>query len=125
MAARVLSVNLAELRTIRWRGKNVQTGIFKKPAEGSVEVTVGGLEGDRQADRRVHGGEAKAVYAYAREDYEWWEGELGRGLAPGTFGENLTLEGVRASGAQAGERWRVGSALLEVTEPRLPCFKLG
>ena len=84
-----------------------------------------GLEGDRQADKRVHGGDAKAVYAYAREDYEWWEAELGRELAPGTFGENLTLEGVDVSGAPAGERWRVGAALLEVTEPRLPCFKLG
>ena len=73
----------------------------------------------------MHGGDAKAVYAYAREDYEWWEGELGRELAPGTFGENLTVRGVDVSGAEPGERWRIGSTLLEVTEPRRPCFKLG
>ncbi len=82
------------------------------------------LEGDDQADRRVHGGPEQAVYAYAREDYEWWERELGCDLAPGTFGENLTIAGVDVSGARVGERWRIGTALLEVTKPRLPCWKL-
>jgi len=125
MEASVLSVNVAELRTIRWRGREVPTGIFKEPVHGPVRASGDSLEGDRQADKRVHGGDAKAVYAYAREDYEWWEGELGRELAPGTFGENLTLQGVRVSGAPPGERWRIGTALLEVTEPRTPCFKLG
>jgi MOSC domain-containing protein YiiM len=125
MAASVLSVNVAQPRTIRWRGKDVRTGIFKEPVEGPVRARGDSLDGDLQADRRVHGGEAKAVYAYAREDYEWWEGELGRELSPGTFGENLTVSGVDVTGAQPGERWRVGGTLLEVTEPRLPCFKLG
>ena len=91
-----------------------------------------GLHGDVQADRTVHGGADKAVYAYAREDTEWWEGELGRPLEHGAFGENLTLRGVAlarthrgASEALVGERWRIGSVLLEVSEPRLPCWKLG
>ena len=83
------------------------------------------LEGDEQADRKVHGGGDKSVYAYAREDTEWWETELGRELEHGSFGENLTLRGLDAGGAEVGERWRVGGALLEVSEPRLPCFKLG
>lgn len=125
MQASVLSVNVAQPRTIRWRGQDVPTGIFKEPVEGPVRARDQGLEGDHQADRRVHGGEAKAVYAYAREDYEWWEAELGRELPPGTFGENLTVRGLDVTGARPGERWRVGGALLQVTEPRLPCFKLG
>jgi MOSC domain-containing protein YiiM len=83
------------------------------------------VEGDEQADRRVHGGRDKAVYAYAREDTDWWEAELGRELEQGVFGENLTLRGVEVSNAVVGERWRVGSALLEVSGPRTPCWKLG
>lgn len=81
--------------------------------------------GDDQADRTVHGGVDKAVYSYAREDYEFWREHEGLETAPGLFGENLTLEGIDLSSARVGERWRVGSALLEVTQPRLPCFKLG
>lgn len=118
-------MNLADLRTVRRRGQQVKTGIWKLPAEGRVVARREGLEGDVQADRRVHGGPDKAVYAYAREDYAWWQAELGRELEPGSFGENLTLEGVDASGALVGERWRIGSTLLEVAGPRLPCFKLG
>jgi len=125
MRASVLSVNIAEPRIIRWRGKDVRTGIFKEPVDGPVRASGSSLEGDLQADRRVHGGEVKAIYAYAREDYDWWERELGRELPPGTFGENLTVRGIDVTGAETGERWRVGSALLEITEPRLPCFKLG
>ncbi len=83
------------------------------------------LAGDDQADRRVHGGPDKAVYAYAREDTDWWESELGRELPHGMFGENLTLEGVDVSGAVIGERWRAGTVVLEVCQPRLPCSKLG
>lgn len=103
----------------------MRTGIFKEPVDGPVRASGSSLEGDLQADRRVHGGEVKAIYAYAREDYDWWERELGRELPPGTFGENLTVRGIDVTGAETGERWRVGSALLEITEPRLPCFKLG
>jgi MOSC domain-containing protein YiiM len=121
----LVSVNLANVRVIPRGGEQVPTGIWKLPAEGRVAVERLGLAGDVQADRTVHGGVDKAVYAYAREDTEWWEGELGRELGPGAFGENLTVSGVDACGALVGERWRVGSALLEVSEPRLPCWKLG
>ena len=83
------------------------------------------LRGDDQADRSVHGGPDKAVYAYAAEDIEAWERELQRALGPAPFGENLTVRGVGVSEAVIGERWAVGSTLLEVAQPRLPCFKLG
>lgn len=83
------------------------------------------LVGDDQADRRVHGGRHKAVYAYALEDYRWWSQELGVEFGPGTFGENLTVEGFDVNAAWVGERWRIATCLLEVSEPRMPCFKLG
>jgi len=83
------------------------------------------LDGDEQADRSVHGGPDKAVYAYAIEETRAWEAEVGRELGPGAFGENLTTEGIDVSGALLGERWQVGTTLLEVVQPRLPCFKLG
>jgi MOSC domain-containing protein YiiM len=82
------------------------------------------VEGDDQADRNAHGGPVRAVYAYAAEDYAWWSSELARDIVPGTFGENLTTRGVDVSGALIGERWRVGTTLLQVTSPRVPCFKL-
>jgi MOSC domain-containing protein YiiM len=122
---RLLAVNVAEIREIPWRGRMVRTGIWKFPVDGRVTVRGVNVDGDEQADRRVHGGEFQAVYAYAREDYDWWEGELGRELPPGTFGENLTVAGLDLTNALVGERWRVGSALLEVSLPRIPCFKLG
>ncbi len=103
----------------------VETAIWKYPVEGRVKVRGVNLEGDRQADLTVHGGENKAVYAYAIEETRLWEEELGRELGAGAFGENLTTEGVDVSGAVLGERWRVGTTLLEVVQPRLPCFKLG
>ena len=103
----------------------VPTGIWKLPVEGRVAVRGVNVEGDEQADRAVHGGPDKALYAYAREDTDSWERELERELPHGAFGENLTLRGVDVSGALIGERWRVGSVLLEVSEPRFPCWKLG
>ena len=121
----LLAVNVAVPREIKRRGRPVRTGIWKFPVEGRVRVRGVNVEGDEQADRSVHGGPDKAVYAYAREDYDWWEGELGRVMDPGTFGENLTVAGMGVSRAEVGERWRVGGALLEVSEPRLPCWKLG
>jgi MOSC domain-containing protein YiiM len=102
----------------------VRTAIWKQPVDGRVAVRGVNLEGDEQADRRVHGGEFKAVYAYAVEEIRQWEEELGREIGPGGFGENLTLEGIDVSGARPGERWAIGTAVLEVTEPRVPCFKL-
>src|SRR5262249_11175939 len=110
---------------VSYRGQQVMTGIWKEPVGGRVALRGVNVDGDEQADRKVHGGVDKAVYAYAREDYDWWEGELARSLDPGMFGENLTTSGLDLNQAVIGERWRVGSALLEVSEPRFPCFKLG
>lgn len=125
MAGVVVSVNVGTPREVGYRGNPVRTAIWKDPVAGPV--TVGGhkVEGDEQGNPEVHGGPDKAVYAYAAEDYEWWSSELGRELGPGTFGENLTLRGIDVSNALVGERWRVGGALLEVAQPRIPCFKLG
>jgi len=107
------------------RGRPMMSAIAKSPVEGRVRVAGVNVAGDDQADRRVHGGPDKAVYAYAAEDTAWWAAELGRPLEPGMFGENLTTEGVDVSGALVGERWRVGTVELEVCQPRLPCAKLG
>jgi MOSC domain-containing protein YiiM len=101
------------------------SAIVKAPVAGPVRAVGVNLEGDDQADRRVHGGPDKAVYAYAREDSDWWAGELDREIPDGMFGENLTVEGVDVSGAVVGERWRIGTVELEVSQPRLPCAKLG
>jgi MOSC domain-containing protein YiiM len=100
------------------------SAIFKQPVEGRVRVAGVNLAGDDQADRTVHGGPEKAVYAYAREDIDWWENIHGD-LANGCFGENLTTQGLDISGAIIGERWQVGSTVLEICQPRLPCSKLG
>ena len=123
--ARVLSVNVGEVRAVEWHGRTVTTGIWKAPVDGRVAVRGVNFVGDDQADRRVHGGPDKAVYAYAVEDYEWWSRQLGREMAPGTFGENLTVEGIDLGALVIGTRWLVGSTELEVSQPRLPCFKLG
>jgi MOSC domain-containing protein YiiM len=124
--ARLLSVNVGRPQPVgERRGRPVQSAIGKAPVDGRVRVEGVNLAGDDQADRRVHGGPDKAVYAYAREDTAWWERELGVGLGPGAFGENLTVEGVDVSGALIGERWRLGTVELEVCQPRFPCFKLG
>lgn len=121
----VLSVNVARPREIEWLERSATTSIWKEPVAGRVPVGSTNLAGDLQADLRFHGGTDKAVYAYAREDYDWWAEQLGGPLADGTFGENLTLAGVDITGAVVGERWRIGSALLELTGPRIPCWKLG
>jgi MOSC domain-containing protein YiiM len=124
--ARVLSVNVGTPRPIGpYRGGTVQSAIGKAPVDGRVRVEGVNVAGDDQADRRVHGGPDKAVYAYAAEDSAWWSAELGRDLPPGAFGENLTVAGVDVSGAVIGERWRIGTVELEVCQPRFPCFKLG
>jgi MOSC domain-containing protein YiiM len=120
-----VSVNVGSPRTVEWHGARVTSGIWKSPVNERIPVRGVNLAGDDQADRTVHGGPDKAVYAYAAEDYDWWAEELGRVLAPATFGENLTIRGLAVSTALVGERWRVGSVLLEVAQPRLPCYKLG
>ena len=124
-AGAVESVNVGRPRVVVDRGRTVTTAIWKSPVEGPVEVRGVNLDGDDQADRSVHGGPDKAIYAYAAEDYEWWSRELGEDLGPGTFGDNLTTRGVDLAAATIGERWRVGSTVLEVSQPRMPCYKLG
>ena len=125
MTVRVVSVNVGKPRTVDWHGRKVRSGIWKEPVDGPVEVRGVNLAGDDQADRRVHGGTYKAVYAYGADDYRWWSEKLGVELGPGTFGENLTVDGYDLRTAEVGERWRVGTCVLEVSEPRSPCFKLG
>jgi MOSC domain-containing protein YiiM len=122
---RVLSVNVGSVREVEWRGRRVTTGIWKHAVTGRVALRGVNLHGDDQADRTVHGGPDKAVYAYAREDYDFWRNHQRIDTSPGLFGENLTTEGLDLSRALVGERWTVGSAVLEVAQPRLPCFKLG
>ncbi|GAA1852213.1 MOSC domain-containing protein [Actinomadura bangladeshensis] len=126
---RLLSVNIGRPRTNPWK-KTALTGIDKRPVDGPVQVTAPtsegtgevGLAGDRVHDVRGHGGPDQAVYAYAREDLDLWQGELGRPLHDGVFGENLTTAGIDVNGALIGDRWRVGrSVLLEVSCPRIPC----
>ncbi|MEP6851637.1 MAG: MOSC domain-containing protein [bacterium] len=123
--ARVVSVNVGRPRLIGAGRRNVSTAIWKAPVDGRVAVRGVNLDGDDQADRSVHGGPDKAVYAYAIEEVRLWETELGRTLGSAPFGENLTTEGLDVSGALIGERWTIGTTQLEVVQPRLPCFKLG
>jgi MOSC domain-containing protein YiiM len=125
MIRRVVSVNVSGIRRLSYANRTVTTGIFKQPVEGRVGVHGVNLDGDDQADRRVHGGPDRAIYSYAMEDLQWWAGELGREVPPGSMGENLTTAGVEVTDALVGERWQVGSTLLEVASPRVPCFKLG
>jgi MOSC domain-containing protein YiiM len=123
--SQIVSVNVGAPRTVEWFGRQVRTAIWKSPVPGSVALRGVNFDGDDQADRRVHGGPDKAVYAYAHEDYSWWSDELGSVVASGTFGENLTTDGLDLMACVVGERWQVGSAELEVSQPRMPCFKLG
>jgi MOSC domain-containing protein YiiM len=123
--AYVEAVNVGTPRPVeRSNGRVETTSIWKSPVSGRVAVRGVNIEGDDQADRSVHGGPDRAVYAYAGEDTDWWAAELGRPLDPGTFGENLTLRGVDVTGARVGERWKIGSVVLEVSSPRIPCWKL-
>ncbi len=118
------SVNVGRPRTFDHHGRRATSAIWKEPVTGPVAVRGVNLDGDDQADRTVHGGPDKAVYAYAVEDHAAFRAE-GFDVGPGTFGENLTIEGLDVSGARVGEHWQVGSVRLEVSEPRVPCFKLG
>ena len=122
---RVVSVNVGAVRSVEWRGRTVTTGIFKQSVTGRVALRGVNFEGDDQADRSVHGGPDKAVYAYALEDYEAWRAADGIETPHGLFGENLTVIGIDLTMATIGTRWHVGSVVLEVAQPRLPCYKLG
>jgi len=121
----VRSVHVGGPRTYTWLGRELVSSIFKDPVTVPVAVHADHLEGDEQSDRKSHGGADKAVYAYAREDEDWWERELGRPVPDGMFGENLTTVGIDLTNAIIGQTWQVGTAVLQVTEPRTPCWKLG
>jgi MOSC domain-containing protein YiiM len=122
---RVLSVNVGLPREVEWQGERVRTGIFKEPVAGPIALRSLNFDGDAQADLTVHGGRDKAVYAYPHEHYEGWRAGLGREIAPGGFGENLTTEGLTEDAVHIGDEFRVGTARVVATQPRLPCFKLG
>jgi MOSC domain-containing protein YiiM len=122
---RIVSVNVGMPCEIVWSGRTVRTGIFKEPLVGPVMIDKLNLSGDRQADLTVHGGEQKAVYAYPAEHYEYWKSALADvRFSWGCFGENLTTEGLLEKTICIGDRVRVGSAVLRVTQPRMPCHKL-
>src|SRR5579863_3914007 len=123
---KIVSVNVGLPREVAWRGGRVTTGIFKDPVRGRVSLRRLNLDGDRQADLTVHGGADKAVYAYPGEHYSYWRRELADMELPlGMFGENLTTEGLLEGAVHIGDRFRIGTAELVVTQPRLPCYKLG
>ena len=123
---RLVSLNVGLPRGVTWHGQIVTTGIFKEPVSGRVALHKLNLDGDRQADLTAHGGELKAVYGYPMEHYAYWRKELpGRDLPFGVFGENFTTEGLLETSVHLGDRFSVGSAEIVVTQPRLPCYKLG
>jgi MOSC domain-containing protein YiiM len=122
---RLLAVNVGTPRDVELDGRVISTSIWKEPVTGRLPVRGVNVAGDDQADRTVHGGPDKAVYAYAAEDIAWWTEQLGADLGHAPFGENLTTLGVDVSGARIGEQWAIGSALFEVRQSRMPCFKLG
>jgi MOSC domain-containing protein YiiM len=121
---RVISVNVGRIANEFDGRQRYTTGIGKRPIAGSASLERERIVGDEIADLKNHGGPDRALYAYAAEDYAWWEAELGRPLNYGLFGENLTLTGIDVNGASVGERWRIGDAIVRVTSPRIPCFKL-
>ncbi len=121
----LISVNCGIPRQVVWHGMNVTTAIFKEPVEGRVALRKLNLDGDRQADLKVHGGAEKAVYCYPVEHYDYWKAELGRELPLGMFGENFTIDGLLEDDIHIGDRFSIGSAEVVVTQPRLPCYKLG
>ncbi len=125
MTGKLTSLNVGRIRELEHNGVPVKTAIYKSPTSDPQRLANNYVGEDQQADLKNHGGPHKAVYAYASEDYDWWEKNLDRELPPGTFGENLTTSGIDISNAKVGDRWNIGAAVLEVSEPRIPCFKLG
>lgn len=120
--AKILSVNIAAIiHEGEWTGSEGRTGIDKRAADGPIRIENNAVAGDVVVDRKHHGGYDKAVYAYAREDSDWWEMQIGKPIANGQFGENLTTIGIDVNQALIGERWQIGSVILEVSEPRIPC----
>jgi MOSC domain-containing protein YiiM len=123
---KLVSLNISPGTKVEYNGRTVGTGIFKEPVNGAVPANRLTLEGDRQVDLRFHGGEHKAIYAYPFEHFAWWAEQLERtDLTPGQFGENFTTEGLLETNVHIGDQFRIGTVLVEVTQPRVPCFKLG
>ena len=122
---KLLSVNVSLPKEITFKGKTVKTGIFKEPVQGRLQVQTLNIEGDGQADLLGHGGPFRAVYVYSFDHYSYWESELGRSdFAYGQFGENFTAEGMLDEEVYVGDIFRIGTALFQVTQPRVPCYKL-
>ena len=120
------SLNISGITQVQHAGKTIGTGIFKKPVDHTLRATRLTLEGDHQVDKRYHGGVDKAIYAYPHEHYAFWSEALSRDdLTPGHFGENFTTQGLLETDVNIGDQFRIGEILLEVTQPRIPCFKLG
>ncbi len=123
---KLISVNVGLPREVTWKGKTVSTGIFKQPVSERVMVRSLNLDGDGQADLTVHGGLEKAVYVYPFEHYDYWRSELpDTELTLGNFGENFTTTGLKEDELNIGDRFQIGTVKLMVTQPRLPCYKLG
>ena len=123
---KIISINVGRPQLVMWNGEPVSTGIFKEPLAGRVMLRTLNLDGDRQADLTVHGGPEKAVYAYPAEHYDFWKREFPDMELPwGMFGENFTTEGMSETEINVGDKFRVGSAELMATQPRMPCYKLG
>ena len=122
MSARVLSINITSVvHQGEWTGSEGRTGIDKRSVAGPIDFKDNGVVGDRVIDTNVHGGYDQAVCAYAQEDAQWWEKEIGEEITAGRFGENLTTEGIDVNAALVGEQWKIGSIILEVSQPRIPC----
>lgn len=121
----LLAISLSGQQTLEYQGRSAETGICKQPVTGPVHATALGIIGDTQVDRENHGGADKAIYAYTAENYRFWEQELGRSLPYGQFGENLAVSGMPDEAVHIGDIFRIGEVECQVTQPRVPCFKLG
>ncbi len=122
---KIHSLNISGIKTVEWNGRTIQTGIFKEPVDRKLIVNMEGIEGDEQADKLHHGGELKAVYSYALEHYDYWKNIYPDvKMIPGLSGENLTTEGLDESAVCIGDRFRIGTSVLEAIQPREPCHKL-
>jgi MOSC domain-containing protein YiiM len=121
---KLLSINIGKEQAIQYANKSGTTGIYKNPTAGPVQITPEGLTDDAVIDRTSHAGPDQAVYAYGSADYDWWSTELGCPLAPGTFGENLTISDLESADLRIGDRLQVGMVTLEITAPRIPCSTL-
>jgi MOSC domain-containing protein YiiM len=121
---RLISVNIGQVRPIANAKSFGKTGIYKTGVDSAIQITPLGIPGDAIVDTQHHGGEDQAIYLYGSLDYDWWSGQLGRTIAPGTFGDNLTVEGLESASIFIGDRFSIGSVILEVTSPRIPCVTL-